>query len=114
MTIASTWLRAIATVAATLPGSSNLIRIKGVGPQSAAVRLAYLHEITDFNAPGKRAADVGIPPRVSQSHAHRRTRRITTRGRQVVQTGCRFSRNAAMPSLASSARRLSTMTLLAN
>ncbi len=70
----------IAASAKTLPGYTNLISIKGIGPLSAAIMLLHIGDIRDFKNTGKLAAYFGIVPRVSQSNATATYGHITKRG----------------------------------
>jgi transposase len=57
----------------------NLMRIKDIGPVSAAVLLSVISNIQDFTDPGKLAAYLGLVPRVQNSNETEPSGRITNR-----------------------------------
>ncbi len=74
----------ITSFAETLPGFKNLISIKGIGALSAAILLATIGDIADFEKTGNLAAYLGIVPRVSQSNDQHLVGRITKRGSKIA------------------------------
>ncbi len=76
----------IIAFAKQLPGFSNLISIKGIGPISAAVFIATIGDINDFRRPEKLTAYFGVVPRVSQSNQQCTIGRITKRGSKIART----------------------------
>lgn len=49
---------------AQLPGQKNLVSIKGIGPKAAAILLAVIGKVEDFDSEAKLANYFGIVPRV--------------------------------------------------
>ncbi len=76
----------ITAFAKTLPGYENLVSIKGIGSQSAAVFLCTIGDIEDFAKTGNLAACFGIVPKVSNSNDTQRVGRITKRGSKIART----------------------------
>jgi transposase len=74
----------ITSFAQTLPGFKNLMSIKGIGALSAAILIATIGEISDFEKTGNLAAYLGIVPRVSQSNDQHLVGRITKRGSKIA------------------------------
>lgn len=71
---------------AQLPGQKNLISIKGIGPKAAAILLAVIGEVEDFDSEAKLASYFGMVPRVSNSNESVRHGRITKRGSKLGRT----------------------------
>ena len=78
--------REIETAASSLKGFEELSSIKGVGSRSAAILLAGIGNVDDFDSADKLAAYFGIVPRVSQSNDTDNRGRITKRGDKLVRT----------------------------
>lgn len=78
--------KAIEEAGAGLPGHEGISSIKGIGPRSAAIMLAGIGNIDDFESADKLAAYVGIVPRVSQSNETDNRGRITKRGNKLMRT----------------------------
>ncbi len=78
--------KAIEGAARTFDGFEGLTSIKGIGPRSAAVLLAGIGNVEDFENADKLAAYVGIVPRVSQSADSDNRGRITKRGDKLLRT----------------------------
>ncbi len=78
--------REIEKAASTLKGFEEISSIKGIGPRSAAVLLAGIGNVEDFESADKLAAYFGIIPRVSQSNDIDNRGRITKRGDKLVRT----------------------------
>lgn len=78
--------KAIETAASDLDGFESVISIKGIGPRSAAILLAGIGNVDDFETADKLAAYVGIVPRVSQSNDTDNRGRITKRGDKLMRT----------------------------
>ena len=76
----------IETAARNMDGFEGLTSIKGIGARSAAVFLAGLGSMADFESADKLAAYVGIVPRVSQSNETDNRGRITKAGNRLVRT----------------------------
>lgn len=77
---------AIAQAGEKLPGYANLISIKGIGSQSAALLTAVIGEISDFSSENKLASYFGVVPRVSNSNQTVRHGRITKHGNKAART----------------------------
>jgi transposase len=71
---------------AQLPGQKNLVSIKGIGPKAAAILLAVIGEINDFESEAKLASYFGMVPRVSNSNETVQHGRITKRGSKLGRT----------------------------
>jgi len=78
--------KAIETAAANLAGFEEISSIKGIGPRSAAILLAGIGNVNDFESADKLAAYVGIVPRVSQPNETDTRGRITKRGDKLMRT----------------------------
>lgn len=78
--------KAIETAASDLDGFESVMSIKGIGPRSAAILLAGIGNVDDFETADKLAAYVGIVPRVSQSNDTDNRGRITKRGDKLMRT----------------------------
>lgn len=78
--------REIEQIAVTMDGYDNLVSIKGIGPRAAAVFLAGIGDVNDFDSADKLAAYLGIVPRVSQSNETDHRGRITKRGNKLLRT----------------------------
>lgn len=78
--------REIENAASALKGFEELSSIKGIGSRSAAILLAGIGNIDDFESADKLAAYFGIVPRVSQSNDTDNRGRITKRGDKLVRT----------------------------
>ena len=78
--------RAIEAAGAELDGFEGLTSIKGIGPRSAAILLAGIGNVDDFENADKLAAYFGIVPRVSQSNETDTRGRITKRGDKLIRT----------------------------
>lgn len=78
--------KAIEQAATELDGFEALLSIKGIGSRSAAVLLAGIGNVDDFESADKLAAYVGIVPRVSQSNDTDNRGRITKRGDKLIRT----------------------------
>ena len=76
----------IERAASMLDGFEGLVSIKGIGPRSAAILLAGIGNVEDFESADKLAAYVGIVPRVNQSNDTDNRGRITKRGDKLVRT----------------------------
>jgi transposase len=72
--------------ASALSGYEGIVSIKGVGPRSAAVLLAAIGNVHDFESADKLAAYFGMVPRVSQSNETDHRGRITKRGNKLART----------------------------
>ncbi|MEL6996600.1 MAG: IS110 family transposase [Pseudomonadota bacterium] len=72
--------------ASKLDGFEGVSSIKGVGTRSAAILLAGIGDIEDFESADKLAAYIGIVPRVSQSNETDKRGRITKRGDKLIRT----------------------------
>jgi transposase len=77
---------AIGEAGEKLPGYENLLSIKGIGAQSAALLTAVIGDITDFGTENKLASYFGVVPRVSNSNQSVRHGRITKRGNKAART----------------------------
>ena len=69
-----------------LEGQKNLVSIKGIGPRAAAILLAVIGEVKDFDSEEKLASYFGIVPRVSNSNETVQHGRITKRGSKLGRT----------------------------
>ena len=78
--------REIEKAASGLKGFEEISSIKGIGPRSAAILLAGIGNVEDFESADKLAAYFGIVPRVSQSNDTDNRGRITKRGDKLVRT----------------------------
>ena len=77
---------AIEKHASALTGYEGIVSIKGVGPRSAAVLLAAIGNVHDFESADKLAAYFGMVPRVAQSNETDHRGRITKRGNKLART----------------------------
>ncbi len=77
---------AIAEAGEKLPGYENLLSIKGIGSQSAAILTVVIGDITDFETENKLAGYFGVVPSVSNSNQSVRHGRITKRGNKAART----------------------------
>lgn len=77
---------AIAEAGEKLAGYANLISIKGIGSQSAALLTAVIGDISDFSSENKLASYFGVVPRVSNSNSSVRHGRITKQGNKAART----------------------------
>lgn len=77
---------AIAQAGEKLPGYSNLLTIKGIGFQSAALLTAVIGNITDFESENKLASYLGVVPSVSNSNKSVKHGRITKQGNKAART----------------------------
>ncbi|MCY3597133.1 MAG: IS110 family transposase [Rhodospirillales bacterium] len=78
--------REIEQAAGAMDGYDGLVSIKGIGPRSAAVFLAGIGNVNDFESADKLAAYLGIVPRVNRSNETDTPGRITKRGNRLVRT----------------------------
>jgi len=78
--------REIERAAGAMDGYDSLVSIKGIGPRSAAVFLAGIGDVNDFESADKLAAYLGIVPRVNRSNETDNPGRITKRGNKLVRT----------------------------
>lgn len=69
-----------------LEGQKNLVSIKGIGPRAAAILLAVIGDVADFESEEKLASYFGIVPRVANSNETVRHGRITKRGSKLART----------------------------
>lgn len=69
-----------------LEGQKNLVSIKGIGPKAAAILLAVIGKVEDFDSEEKLASYFGIVPRVSNSNETVQHGRITKRGSKLGRT----------------------------
>lgn len=69
-----------------LEGQKNLVSIKGIGPRAAAILLAVIGQVEDFESEEKLASYFGIVPRVSNSNETVQHGRITKRGSKLGRT----------------------------
>ncbi|MDR1982747.1 MAG: IS110 family transposase [Holosporaceae bacterium] len=67
-----------------ISGYENLLSIKGIGPTSAAIFLANISDINNFDDTGKLASYFGITPTVYQSNDKCINGRITKRGSKLA------------------------------
>lgn len=72
--------------ATQLKGYKNLLSIKGIGAKGAAILLAVIGEINDFDSAEKLASYFGIVPRVANSNETVQHGRITKRGSKLGRT----------------------------
>src|SRR5215213_1569557 len=77
---------AIAKAGEKLPGYENLLSIKGIGSQSAALLTAVIGNIADFETENKLASYFGVVPSVSNSNQSVRHGRITKHGNKAART----------------------------
>lgn len=73
-------------VGSRLEGHENLTSIKGIGGRSAAILLAMIGDINQFENESKLFAYFGMVPRVSNSNERERSGRITKRGTKLGRT----------------------------
>ena len=78
--------REVEAAASALRGFEGISSIKGIGARSAAILLAGIGNVDDFESADKLAAYFGIVPRVSQSNDTDNRGRITKRGDKLVRT----------------------------
>ena len=78
--------REIERAAGAMDGYDSLVSIKGIGPRAAAVFLAGIGDVNDFESADKLAAYLGIVPRVNRSNETDNPGRITKRGNKLVRT----------------------------
>ncbi|MCE2494241.1 MAG: IS110 family transposase [Alphaproteobacteria bacterium] len=78
--------REIERAAGAMDGYDSLVSIKGIGPRSAAVFLAGIGDVNDFESADKLAAYLGIVPKVNRSNETDNPGRITKRGNKLVRT----------------------------
>jgi transposase len=71
---------------AQMKGQKNLVSIKGIGAKAAAILLAVIGEVEDFDSEAKLASYFGIVPRVSNSNETVQHGRITKRGSKLGRT----------------------------
>jgi len=69
-----------------LPGQKNLVSIKGIGPRAAAILLAVIGDVADFENEQKLDSYFGIVPRVANSNETVQHGRITKRGSKLGRT----------------------------
>jgi transposase len=69
-----------------LCGQKNLVSIKGIGPKAAAILLAVIGDVGDFESEQKLGSYFGIVPRVSNSNETVQHGRITKRGSKLGRT----------------------------
>jgi transposase len=69
-----------------LEGQKNLVSIKGIGPRGAAILLAVIGDVADFENEHKLGSYFGIVPRVSNSNETVQHGRITKRGSKLGRT----------------------------
>ena len=77
---------AIAEAGEELAGYANLLTIKGIGSQSAALLTAVIGNIADFSSENKLASYFGAVPSVSNSNSSVRHGRITKQGNKAART----------------------------
>ena len=77
---------AIAEAGEKLAGYANLLTIKGIGSQSAALLTAVIGNIADFSSENKLASYFGVVPSVSNSNSSVRHGRITKQGNKAART----------------------------
>jgi len=77
---------AIAKAGEKLTGYANLMTIKGIGSQSAALLTAVIGNIADFTSENKLASYFGVVPSVSNSNQSVRHGRITKQGNKAART----------------------------
>ena len=78
--------QAIAKAGEKLPGYENLLSIKGIGSQSAALLTAVIGNIADFETENKLASYFGVVPSVANSNQTVRHGRITKQGNKAART----------------------------
>ena len=78
--------REVEAAASALRGFEGISSIQGIGARSAAILLAGIGNVDDFEGADKLAAYFGIVPRVSQSNDTDNRGRITKRGDKLVRT----------------------------
>jgi transposase len=71
---------------AQMRGQKNLVSIQGIGAKAAAILLAVIGEVEDFDSEAKLASYFGIVPRVSNSNETVQHGRITKRGSKLGRT----------------------------
>lgn len=76
----------LAESGAALEGQPSLVSIKGIGAKSAAILLAVIGDVQDFENEEKLASYFGIVPRVSDSNQTQHHGRITKRGSKLGRT----------------------------
>jgi transposase len=69
-----------------LAGQKNLVSIKGIGPKAAAILLAVIGDVSDFESEEKLGSYFGIVPRVANSNETVHHGRITKRGSKLGRT----------------------------
>ena len=69
-----------------LKGHDNLVSIKGIGSNSAAILMSVIGDINDFATSGKLAAYLGIVPKVRDSNETVHHGRITKHGSKLART----------------------------
>ena len=69
-----------------LPGQKSLVSIKGSGPKAAAILLAVIGDVADFESEEKLGSYFGIVPRVANSNETVQHGRITKRGSKLGRT----------------------------
>src|SRR5262249_25141779 len=69
-----------------LAGQQNLVSIKGIGPKAAAILLAVIGDVSDFESEEKLGSYFGIVPRVANSTETVQHGRITKRGSKLGRT----------------------------
>ena len=77
---------AIARAGEKLAGYANLMTIKGIGSQSAALLTAVIGNIADFDSESKLASYFGVVPSVSNSNQSVKHGRITKHGNKAART----------------------------
>ena len=77
---------AIGKAGEKLAGYANLLTIKGIGAQSAALLTAVIGKITDFESENKLASYLRVVPSVSNSNKSVRHGRITKQGNKAART----------------------------
>ncbi len=77
---------AIGEAGEKLAGYRNLLTIKGIGSQSAALLTAVIGNIADFDSENKLASYLGVVPSVSNSNQSVRHGRITKQGNKAART----------------------------
>ena len=76
----------ITAIASGIEGYEGLLSITGIGPLSAAILLAEIGDIGDFETADKLAAYFGIVPRIRHSNEMKIYGRITKRGNKIART----------------------------
>ena len=76
----------LAVSGSQLEGQKNLVSIKGIGPRAAAILLAVIGDVADFESEEKLGSYFGIVPRVSNSNETVQHGRITKRGSKLGRT----------------------------